>query len=82
MARRISVFLLLLFHLTLADDIATNTPVPPLQWINLTNLLRGNSPPPLKDAAIGYDEVRYIFFFDSLLLLSSFFQSLHYSIWG
>ncbi|EKM80297.1 hypothetical protein AGABI1DRAFT_84761, partial [Agaricus bisporus var. burnettii JB137-S8] len=56
MARSIPVFIFFLLSLTLADDIATNTPVPPLQWINLTNLLQGNSPPPLKDAAIGYDE--------------------------
>lgn len=63
MARSIPVFIFLLLSLALADDIATNTPVPPLQWINLTNLLQGNSPPPLKDAAIGYDETRYLFFF-------------------
>ncbi|KAF9075845.1 hypothetical protein BDP27DRAFT_1314598 [Rhodocollybia butyracea] len=30
--------------------------VPPLQWLDITNLLKGtNSPVPLKDAAIGYD---------------------------
>ncbi|THV08579.1 hypothetical protein K435DRAFT_847430 [Dendrothele bispora CBS 962.96] len=40
-----------------AQIIATDTPVPPLQWINLTGILQGtNKPPPLKDAAIGYDE--------------------------
>ena len=38
--------------------ISTSTPVPPLQWINLSSRLQGsdNAPPPLKDAAIGYDE--------------------------
>ncbi|KAI0080895.1 hypothetical protein K474DRAFT_1704432 [Panus rudis PR-1116 ss-1] len=41
-----------------AQSISTSTPVPPLQWINLTGLLGGSSPaPPLKDASIGYDEV-------------------------
>ena len=30
-------------------------PVPPLQWIELTDLLNGASAPPLKDATIGYD---------------------------
>ncbi|KAG6880048.1 hypothetical protein C0992_007365 [Termitomyces sp. T32_za158] len=35
----------------------TDTPVPPLQWLNLSGLLQGSSsPPPLKNAAIGYDE--------------------------
>ncbi|CAA7259749.1 unnamed protein product [Cyclocybe aegerita] len=47
----------LLSSSVLAQNIATTTPLPPLQWINLTNLLQGTSrPPPLKDAAIGYDE--------------------------
>ncbi|KAF8165358.1 hypothetical protein B0H34DRAFT_688877 [Crassisporium funariophilum] len=56
------VFFLLLLSListfyTRAQNISTNTPVPPLQWINLSNLLVGTSrPPPLRDAAIGYDE--------------------------
>ncbi|KAG5646567.1 hypothetical protein DXG03_002870 [Asterophora parasitica] len=37
--------------------ISTDTAVPPLQWINLSALLQGSSrPPPLKNAAIGYDE--------------------------
>ncbi|KAF9534342.1 hypothetical protein CPB83DRAFT_844074 [Crepidotus variabilis] len=46
-----------LFHVQ-AQNLSTTTPVPPLQWINLTNLLQGSTkPPPLKDAAIGYDEV-------------------------
>jgi hypothetical protein len=39
-----------------AQSISTNTPLPPLQWINLTSLLRGSPPPPLKDASIGYDD--------------------------
>ncbi|KAG6854794.1 hypothetical protein C0991_001221 [Blastosporella zonata] len=43
--------------LTLAQTISIDTSVPPLQWINLTGLLQGSSsPPPLKNAAIGYDE--------------------------
>ncbi|KAG6861604.1 hypothetical protein C0995_014511 [Termitomyces sp. Mi166 len=42
-----------------AQAISTDTSVPPLQWINLSGLLQGSSsPPPLKDAAIGYDESR------------------------
>ncbi|KAI1789559.1 hypothetical protein LXA43DRAFT_892782 [Ganoderma leucocontextum] len=40
-----------------AQTISTSMPVPPLQWIELTNLLGGQSvPPPLKDASIGYDD--------------------------
>lgn len=43
-----------------AQTISTTTPVPPLQWINLSNVVQGtNRPPPLRDAAIGYDETRY-----------------------
>jgi hypothetical protein len=42
-------------QLTTAQSISTSTPVPPLQWINLTSLLTGPSAPPLKDASIGYD---------------------------
>lgn len=43
-----------------AQKISTDTPVPPLQWINLSDLLKGSSPPPpLKDAAVGYDETRH-----------------------
>lgn len=38
-----------------AQNISTSTPVPPLQWINLTSLLQGPAAPPLKDASIGYD---------------------------
>lgn len=38
-----------------AQSISTSTPVPPLQWINLTGLLQGPAAPPLKDASIGYD---------------------------
>ncbi|KAF8631955.1 hypothetical protein AX15_002116 [Amanita polypyramis BW_CC] len=42
----------LLFSLSVS-----NSPVPPLQWINLSSLLLpSNSPPALKDAAIGYDD--------------------------
>ncbi|KAG6900977.1 hypothetical protein C0993_004415 [Termitomyces sp. T159_Od127] len=40
-----------------SQTISTDTSVPPLQWLNLSNLLQGSSsPPPLKNAAIGYDE--------------------------
>jgi len=38
-----------------AQSISTSTPVPPLQWINLTGHFQGPAPPPLKDASIGYD---------------------------
>jgi hypothetical protein len=38
-----------------AQSISTSTPVPPLQWINLTGLFQGPAAPPLKDASIGYD---------------------------
>lgn len=44
-----------------AQNISTSIPVPPLQWINLSNLLQGSSgPPPLRDASVGYDDTRYI----------------------
>ena len=49
-----SFYLLPLQHAH-AQSISTSTPVPPLQWINLTSLLQGPSPPPLKDASIGFD---------------------------
>jgi hypothetical protein len=56
----LSLFLLsfLLFFPSLsAQSIFTTTPVPPLQWINLSPLLQGsNAPPALKDPAIGYDD--------------------------
>ncbi|KAF8076371.1 hypothetical protein FPV67DRAFT_1664652 [Lyophyllum atratum] len=40
-----------------AQSISTDASIPPLQWINLSGLLQGSSrPPPLKNAAIGYDE--------------------------
>ncbi|RDB22576.1 Dynein regulatory complex subunit 7 [Hypsizygus marmoreus] len=40
-----------------AQTISTDTPIAPLQWINISGLLQGSSrPPPLKNAAIGYDE--------------------------
>jgi len=57
--------LFLVFHLqiflflSLAQAVSADTPVPPLQWLNLTGLLQGSSqPPPLKNALIGYDESR------------------------
>ncbi|KAI6047196.1 hypothetical protein EDC04DRAFT_2556513 [Pisolithus marmoratus] len=39
-----------------AQSISTNTPVPPLQWLNITGLLQGSFPPPLKYPSIGYDD--------------------------
>ncbi|KAF9568914.1 hypothetical protein CPC08DRAFT_279667 [Agrocybe pediades] len=49
--------LFLLFLLVHAQNISTTTPVPPLQWINLSPFLQGSShPPPLRDASVGYDE--------------------------
>jgi len=48
--------------LVVRAQISTTTPVPPLQWIYLSNLLQGTTrPPPLKDAAMGYDETRYAY---------------------
>ncbi|OBZ70174.1 hypothetical protein A0H81_09875 [Grifola frondosa] len=59
--RLISCFLLLLILCcpsSHAQAISTSTPIPPLQWINLSGLLTGSpSAPPLKDASIGYDGV-------------------------
>ena len=46
---------LLPFQSAHAQSISTSTPVPPLQWINLTGLFQGPAAPPLKDASIGYD---------------------------
>jgi hypothetical protein len=51
----LSYFLFLPLQSGHAQSISTSTPVPPLQWINLTGLLQGPSAPPLKDASIGYD---------------------------
>lgn len=34
---------------------ATNTPVPPLQWIEITDAISGSGPPGLSYASIGYD---------------------------
>lgn len=54
-----------------AQTISTSTSVPPLQWINLSTVLQGNAyPPPLKDATIGYDEIRSVFCPPALLLIS------------
>ncbi|KAH9951683.1 hypothetical protein B0H21DRAFT_783424 [Amylocystis lapponica] len=58
-ARILALLLTLLLRpvATHAQPISTNTPIPPLQWINLTSLLGGAYPaPPLKDATIGYDD--------------------------
>ncbi|KAH8118402.1 hypothetical protein DFH11DRAFT_1567220 [Phellopilus nigrolimitatus] len=57
LSQRISRILTLssFFSLVLTVAPSTNTPVPPLQWIELTDLLSGSSPPGLKYASIGYD---------------------------
>ncbi|KAG9317303.1 hypothetical protein JVU11DRAFT_1501 [Chiua virens] len=50
-------FLLLLLPIpVLSQVLSTNTPVPPLQWLNITNLLQGTPAPPLKYPSIGYDD--------------------------
>jgi len=55
-------FIFLFSFSVLAQIISTNSPVPPLQWINLSNILKGSSrPPPLRDAAMGYDDTRLAF---------------------
>jgi hypothetical protein len=53
-----SLVIIILVHiaLTRAQSISTSTPVPPLQWLNLTGLLTGPAPPPLMEASMGYDE--------------------------
>ncbi|KAK0206538.1 hypothetical protein DFS33DRAFT_1420130 [Desarmillaria ectypa] len=59
MAQRSLLVFLFLDFLAFAhgQSISTSITVPPLQWINLTNLLQGSThPPALKDASIGYDE--------------------------
>ncbi|KAL0949966.1 hypothetical protein HGRIS_009986 [Hohenbuehelia grisea] len=55
-AFKATLFFLFLTQLVNAQSISTSTPIPPLQWLNLTNLLSGAHPPPLKDAVMGYDE--------------------------
>jgi hypothetical protein len=54
----ISSFALALVYLSLPvfSAIGTSTPVPPLQWINITGLLSGPAAPPLKAASIGYSD--------------------------
>jgi hypothetical protein len=39
-----------------AQTISTSLPLPPLQWLNLSGLLTGPAPPPLRDSSIAYDE--------------------------
>ncbi|KAG7096979.1 hypothetical protein E1B28_004375 [Marasmius oreades] len=52
--------LFLLFSFSYSQFISTSTPVPPLQWLNLTPRLTGTSkPPPLKDAFIAYDQTSH-----------------------
>ena len=50
------VFTAVAFSLPVWSAISTNTPTPPLQWLNITSLLSGPGAPPLKGASIGYDE--------------------------
>ena len=65
-----------------AQNISTSIPVPPLQWINLSNLLQGSSgPPPLRDASIGYDENRYIGPSTLVSALTSILQSVTHRVW-
>ncbi|KAI9001435.1 hypothetical protein BD414DRAFT_574874 [Trametes punicea] len=58
------VLLGLLFFASLssvhAQAISTSMPVPPLQWINLSQYLQGSAAPPLKDASIGYDDTNRV----------------------
>ena len=53
------IVVVVLFLTTFANGqfISTSTPVPPLQWINLTGLLTGSGPPPLKGVSLGYDNL-------------------------
>ena len=56
--RPVHVLLSLLFVVSCLQVHAqpsTNMPVPPLQWIELTDLLSASPQPHLKDASIGYD---------------------------
>ncbi|KLO10239.1 hypothetical protein SCHPADRAFT_856821 [Schizopora paradoxa] len=56
LALQLAIFSLVgFFSSCSAQNPATNTPVPPLQWIELTSLLTGSAPPPMKYASIGYD---------------------------
>jgi hypothetical protein len=55
----IFLFFLSFLFLPLPVLALSSTPVPPLQWINLSSLIpSSNGPPVLKDAAIGYDDGR------------------------
>lgn len=57
----LSLYLSFCLRIATAQSISTNTPLPPLQWINLSPFLQGSTaPPPLKDAALGYDESRCV----------------------
>uniref|UniRef100_A0A0W0FJP0 Uncharacterized protein n=1 Tax=Moniliophthora roreri TaxID=221103 RepID=A0A0W0FJP0_MONRR len=52
-----SQFLLFFLVSSSYSQIISNSPVPPLQWINLTGALSGTSkPPPLKDAFIAFHQ--------------------------
>ncbi|KAK1224372.1 hypothetical protein PQX77_012668 [Marasmius sp. AFHP31] len=46
-----------LFSLSYSQSISTSSPVPPLQWLNISPSLTGTSkPPPLKDAFVSYNQ--------------------------
>ena len=51
-----SLFLLLVSLTATSIAASPNTQVPPLQWLEVTDLLSGSPPPGLKDASIGYDD--------------------------
>ncbi|KAH9918207.1 uncharacterized protein BXZ73DRAFT_92267 [Epithele typhae] len=57
------VFFMSSLALVHAQTLSTNMPVPPLQWIELTDLLGGTSPPPLKDASMGHDGANTLLIF-------------------
>ena len=60
-------------HFFCLSVLAQLTQVPPLQWINLSNHLQGSSqPPPLRDAAMGYDDTRLVFHAFKSFLFSHF----------
>lgn len=61
-ARTLLLLISCSFLQTSAQSISTNAEVPPLQWINLSDLLKGSKPQPVKDAAIGYDGTNVVIF--------------------
>lgn len=47
---------LLTLFVSFSDVLSADSPIPPLQWIELTGLLTGSAPTPRAYSAIGYDE--------------------------